>query len=620
MTPSSQPLCQWIVDAGDPFPILEAGDLEIGLIALIDQAAFESVIPELREGLEILPPLERLRFGVKALRERASFVLLVFDGSLQSLFALLEPLSEEERPDLVVVSDRQNRLLFGRPTEISPAIVSPPLDDAVEIIVRRDPDLRFASWSMLAQPLGQRGITVGEPILKFLDRIGPSYCETWGKELPGGRLSRRIDVQGMLELSASLLREAFQADVAILNRSLIDQSFRPSRERALTASDFYAAIEHDEVVYEATVPREWLQLVAEQREALGIVTPGLTGTGSSLRVRGRQAIARVGYHVVTTRFLASRLPRLPEGSRWSPVRAERMPGLQGKPKSDLVNVREVVLALLSKPSTVDPRDGRPSPNEAPEWLVQGFVDGNFSGSNISNRAGYRAAQLNRSSTVAMGVEVNIRLDVSAPQWTWENLGIFRYRTQWTERRSTMEMRTPGSFDEAVDQVQLRSTASYRGLRPDPNAPSSLLPDPYLELFAETELTQPSTRSYHFFLFRPTIGARFPFTPELELKLQLGIESQLLDPSQEVEAGGGVMLSLRPWDWLRAGERFVKLQGLFDFFFADPGDTNRWQLRGSIDLSLDLAGPLAITSGFRIYAEQRQGMDVGIATDDTIGLR
>ncbi|MBX7190434.1 MAG: 5'-nucleotidase C-terminal domain-containing protein [Sandaracinaceae bacterium] len=627
--PRTRPLCDAIVDASDPPTIVHAGELDVALLAMTEPEALAHLEPELTTGLSLEPIDERLAAIVRDVRDRVGLVVLLLDADQDDALDLLESIAPEARPDLVILSDPQARLLFSRPTGVTPAIVTPPPSDAVEVVIREDREVRVGIYQMIAQPLAQRGLSVGEPVLRFLERIGPSYCDVWGQSLPGGRLERAIDRAGLTELVAELLRESVEADVAVLNPSLFDATFQPAHEDELTASDLYVALEHDELLYRADVPREWLVELAGHRATRSLATPGLTGTGGETRVRSRALVSRASYRVVTTRYLArggqSALPELPSGLEWSPVRLSelrrwRTSDDDGLDLDPTLSVREIALRALSVRDGHDPRDARPSPSEAPEWVIQGFVDGSFSGSSVDNPAGYQAAQLNRSSTIALGTEVNLRADATAPSWTWENLGIFRYRTQWTEGGTTMGVRAPGAFTEAVDQIQLRSTGSYRGLRAQPSASEPYLPDPYAEIFVETELTQPASRMFHWLLFRPTLGARFPLTTDLELKLQTGLEAQLLQSNNEAVVGVGAVLTLRPWDLLRMGERHVQIQGLVDFFYSDPGDTNRWQLRGSFDASLDLAGPLALTFGVRAFLQQEHGGDLGFALDATAGFR
>jgi len=201
-------------------------------------------------------------------------------------------------------------------------------------------------------------------------------------------------------------------------------------------------------------------------------------------------------------------------------------------------------------------------------------------------------------------------------WSWENSGVLRYRSQWTP--STTPGVT-GEFVEAVDQIQVRSLGAWRGLRGRPD--EWYVPDAYLEVFLESELTPvPEVRAWHWMLLRPTIGARFPLTTELELKLSTGFQVQVLQPHNEAEFGVGAVITLRPWDLARIDDRHVTLQGLLDFFAMDLFDQNRWQLRGTFDAAFDLAGPLALTLGVRLYLQQESGRDVGVALDATAGLR
>jgi hypothetical protein len=625
---SARALCDAVVDQADDAPVLDVGERRVAVLAMLDPSVLVRIEPERARGLVLAPIAEALPAAVARARARADLIVAVLALGIDDALARLDALAPEARPDLVILADPATHLLFARPTSIVPAVVSPTDGDAVEVVVREDNEVRAGIPQMIAQPLGLSGVTAGEPVLDFLARIGPAYCETWGRALSGGHLTRPIDAAGIATLVAGLVRASIDADLAVLNEAIVDSTFLPARADELTESDLYVALEHDEPLYEAWVPREWIVALGERRERHRLVVPGLSGPTGELRVRGRPLVSRASYRVITVRFLArggdSALPALPAGITWTPVRlsslrAGTLPGDALERELDpALSLREVALRGLSRADPRDPRDALGDGTDAPEWIVQGFVDGTFAGSSVSNPARYDASLLNRASTVALGLEVNLRADATAPAWTWENLGIFRYRTQWTPGPETMGVRAPGAFTEAVDQIQLRSTGSYRGLRGAPN--EVWVPDPYLEVFVETEVTQPASRAFHWLLFRPTLGARFPLTTDLELKLQAGLQAQLLQPGNEAELGVGALLTLRPWDLLRDGDRRVQLQGLVDFFYADPGDANRWQLRGSFDASLDLAGPLAITFGVRAYLQQDRGADVGVAIDATAGFR
>jgi len=161
-------------------------------------------------------------------------------------------------------------------------------------------------------------------------------------------------------------------------------------------------------------------------------------------------------------------------------------------------------------------------------------------------------------------------------------------------------------------------ASYRGLRTTPG--DVWVPDAYIEAFVESEFTRPDARDWHWLLIRPTLGARFPLTTEFEVKLQFGIQGQALHPGADAEVGAGVSVLLRPWSLLEAGGRSLTLEGNADFFCVDLLDQNRWQLRSQLDLALDLVGPVALTFGATLYAQQDGEQAMALAFSATAGFR
>jgi hypothetical protein len=596
-------LCDLLVDASDGPSIQGVGaDLSMAVLAFMWDDVLSLIAPDLSEGISIAPIAESMPRQVRLARARgAEIVVAIAAVSSSEALALVQQLPEGGRPDLVILAG-SGELLFARPATVVPAIASPPSGDAIEIVIRES-QLR-ARYQMEVQPLG-RGTDVGDPVRDFTERIGEEYCDEWGRSLPGADLERGLDVAGLTELTARIVLDRSDADVAIINRGALDQRWRPARPDALTASDVYIALAYDEPIFVAEVPSTWITALAQRAADRGLVTPGLSWDGSSARVLDRPLQARARYRVATLRFLASggdhALPPLPTGSTWVPLESGTL--------------RSIVLERWQRRSDRDPRDALPDPRVAPEWIAQGTIDGTFSGSSIRNPARYATSLLERGSTVALGLEVNLRADATAPDWSWENLGVLRYRAQWAP--SPMPG-VEGAFSEAVDQIQVRSLGAWRGLRKEPGL--WYVPDPFVEVFVESEISAPAMRGWHWLLFRPTIGARFPLTSELELKLGTGPQAQLLQPGSEAEWGVGATITLRPWDLLRVEERHVTLSALLDWFLVDLGDQNRWQLRSSFDASFDLAGPLALTLGVRLYLQQDRGQDLGVALDATAGLR
>ena len=465
---------------------------------------------------------------------------------------------------------------------------------------------------MLAVPL-DRAPEPAAPVQAFVNEVGPAYCAAYERALAGGHLERPLDVEEVTQLAAEIVREFTGADVAFLNVGAVDSSFHPSSATQLMASDLYIAIEYDEPIVVTDVPASWLDEVLTQALAHDVVAPGLARDGEALRVRGRPPVDEVTYRVATIRFLGASgdgaLPPLPDGISWRTMEHTE----EGEVRYH--SLRDVVLHALERADPRDPRDARSAPNDALEWVFRGAVDGDFSGSSVSNDADYDAAALAIDTTIAMGAEGTLNLDATAPNYTWETVLSASYRTQWAP---SADPDTAGAFIEANDRIQLRSMASYRGLRTTPG--DVWVPDAYIEAFVESEFTRPDARDWHWLLIRPTLGARFPLTTEFEVKLQFGIQGQALHPGADAEVGAGVSVLLRPWSLLEAGGRSLTLEGNADFFCVDLLDQNRWQLRSQLDLALDLVGPVALTFGATLYAQQDGEQAMALAFSATAGFR
>lgn len=631
----AEEVCAVVVDAADPPSIHDVAEERMAVLSVLAENALAQVAPDRREGLTLDPPAATLGRMTREARDAgATIVVAVVDAAVEGgVLALAGSLPENARPDLLLVSS-DAELLFARPRSGHPVLVGAPDDDAVEVLIRESDVLR-EGYEMVAQPLGGRGITVGEPVLAWIDRIGESYCETWGRPLAGGHLDEPIAARGMLELAASILRVAAGADVAILNRGVLDSQWRPARPGELTASDVYVALEYDEPLAVAEVDANWLKEVARRAESTGeLVTAGLTWTGSGsdigIEIEGHAAESRASYRVVTIRFLAAggdrALPDLPAGREWTSFAN--------------ATLRSVVLDYLERPAEGDPRRRLPDPDGTVQWIFRGSADLTFSGSSIENPRlrctpstppedcadgfvvgeggstlpAYSTSLLNRDDTLTFGVAVDLAADAAAPDWTWQNGLNLVYRTAWVEGVPGR----PGEFAEAADQIRGRSTFAWRGLRRGND--QWYVPDPMLDLFVESEITEPADRQWHWLLVRPSVGVRLQLADKLQLQLLAGVQMQPFDPAFEVEPGIGGTLTLSPWDLFEVDDRYARLAFTLDYFLADLGDDNRSQLRGQLDASFDLAGPLAIVLSLRLFVQDEEAQDVGVAVDATAGLR
>lgn len=489
--PEQQELCDQLVDASDGVSTHVVNGRLTAFIAVLRENALHSVAPDLAEGLELEPPRETIERFTRMARERgAELVVAVIDGRLEGgpieLATQIEP---DARPNVLLVSG-YDELLFARPRTVRPVLVGTLERETVEVRIRESVEI-MDGYEMLAQPLEGRGITVAEPVLDWIDEIGEEYCVAWGQELAGAHLEEPIDVPGMLDMVAEIMRYETGADIAVINRQALDRRWRAAREGSLTASDVYIALEYDEPLQVATVDERWLQALARQADSTGnLVTPGLEfeidGTSTSVHVGGHATASRQDYRVVTLRFLASGgdedlIPPLPNGSSWETL------------EGDTGTLRGMVLDHLDRERDEDPRENLPSTEETTEWTFGASVDLGLSASTIENplrectpeelammpspcddegfflnEEGERTpffgtTQLLFREVLSFSIASDFRANAAAPDWTWESSASARYQTIWAS--------TSNSYFESQDQIRARSGLSWTGLRDDTVVPA-----------------------------------------------------------------------------------------------------------------------------------------------------
>jgi hypothetical protein len=186
---------------------------------------------------------------------------------------------------------------------------------------------------------------------------------------------------------------------------------------------------------------------------------------------------------------------------------------------------------------------------------------------------------------------------------------------------------PEASGETADLITATTVYSYRGLRDWRRFPKPVVPDPYVRLWLESELTRPDvtptqTRDFHHLQFTPTAGAQFTLTTKLKLRAGVGAQKELLalgDPGrwhEVVEASG----SLDPTALATWGATAVRIEGLFNYDFVDPTNLRQHQLRATGKLSVPLIPYLFITAGLDVFAVERGGLEWSASYDTTVGLR
>lgn len=596
-------LCDVLVSGADGISIRRIGEERVAFLGLLAPSVLERISPERAEGLRLAPVKESLDAAVRKARRLGATVVVasVDDGSAEessaALLELAKALPERGKPDLLLGAGAGDQFLFARPLEFSPPMAAAPKGGAARIRLRRN--LLVDTFDVLVRPV-PRADTVHPAVRGFIDRVGDDYCRQWGDNLAGGTLQKTIEAQGMLDVAAGSARVAADAELALLPRWILDPAWRPASSRGLTASDVFVALRQDEPLMVASVKGSWLTKVAKDASKLQLVAPGLEVEGSNPELHGRAIEARAEYRVVTVRPALVGPQALPSGPKWQPL--------------EDATLRQALMGYLEEPREEDPRKALPDPARTPEWMFRTELRTSFSGTTVNNpeREGerlYEETQLQRASTATYGLEGSIRADATAKTWGWDNLLDSRYR---------ITTAVGADNAEGVDITSLRSTMRYRGWYD--RRKRFYIPEPFLQLYVETELTVPEDRTFRHFLVRPTGGVQFTLTKHLSVKPVGGFEIEALDPNGKVQPGVGAQLVLKPWSMLETGSRKVTLEGNADYFLSDLGGINAHTLRGNFKARYELNATLAFGWDLELFVRREDGKPAGVSAVNSAFLQ
>ncbi|MFW5876873.1 MAG: hypothetical protein ACOCXM_09060 [Myxococcota bacterium] len=596
-------LCDVLVSGADGVSIRRVGEERVAFVGLLDPSVLERISPERAEGLRLAPVKESLDAAVRKARQLGATVVVasVEDGSEEQasgeLLELAKDLPERGKPDLLLGAGAGDQFLFARPLEFRPPLAAAPKGGAARIRLRRN--LLVDTFDVLVRPV-PRADTAHPAVRSFIERIGDDYCQQWGGNLAGGTTEETMPSQGMLELAAGSARTAAEAELALLPRWILDPAWRPASPRGLTASDVFVALRQDEPLMVARVKGSWLTKVAKDASKLELVAPGLAVDGSNVEAHGRAIEARAEYRVVTVRPALVGPHALPSGPDWRPL--------------EEATLRQALMAYLEEPREEDPREDLPDPARTPEWMFRTELRTSFSGTTVNNpeREGaklYEETQLQRASTATYGLEGTVRADATAKHWGWDNILDSRYR---------ITTAVGAAAAEGVDITSLRSTMRYRGWYE--RRKRFYMPEPFLQLYVETELTVPEDRPFRHFLVRPTGGVQFTLTKHLTFKPLAGFEVEMFDPDGRIQPGVGAQVVLKPWSMLETGSRKVTLEGAADYFLSDLGGIDAHTLRGNFKARYELNATLAFGWDLELFLVREAGKPPGISAVNSAFLQ
>ena len=628
-------LCDLLITHEDGLPthILRDADGDettVAVLAFLEPEVAARVGPDRTEGLTIHPLAESIKLAVTAARARgAQTVVAIVDsgrGATAAARALsaVAGLESQEKPDLILSSDAGSELLFARPATFRPALVAPPPRAASDVRVRRN--RLHDTYDVLARPV-VGGEATSAAIPEFVEAVGGPFCERLGELLPGGRFSLvdeesgdevPMDDESLVDLTAGVMRQVANADVAIINQYAIDNRWRPANAEGLTGADVQIGIQYDEPLMVAEVSAFWMKQFARSdpssrgMTALGLEITSPYGAFEKVKVNRRILDETARYRIVTVRFLAEGGDSDALGGAadldWEP--------LEG------VTLRSAMTQFLEEPHDEDPREAVVDPWEILEWTGRVNVDATFTGSAVRDGSQYGEGPLSNNPQVLFGLNSQLALNALSRYASWENLVTATY--------SLARTTDSDGFDEGSDQLTYRSAGLYRGFRVTND--ELYVPDLLVEGLLRTEFSEAEERDYHFMNLRFVGGLQWRLHLKVQARLVGGLELiEVADPNlRSAQPGFGAQFNLGPWLVMKSGLKKLTLTANIDYFATNPRGRNRHLIQALFDMQLNLTAAFALTLNVTFYGLRDQVMatdtmpaqdgDFAFALQTTAGFR
>lgn len=601
---SAAELCDALVTGADGISTFDLGEERVAVLAMIEPEALSRVAPDRRRGLRIEPLGPSLQRAVAAARARgATTVLAILDtgfgaDAMARAVGEIAELAPEHKPDAVISAGAGSELLFARPAGFRPAFVAPPPRGAVTLRMRRTGE----RYDLLATPMrGDEDAPLLAPVQAFVNAIGPRYCAELGQPMAGAAISEPMDATALADMLAGVMRETTHADVALLNREVIDGRWQPAHEGGLSPSDVLIAVQYDEPLVTAEVNARWLRNLARAQPE-GIIMRGLEITGAftaleRIKINGRVLDDTATYEVVTVRFLA-------EGGDAAVALPDASPA-DG-------TLRSVLTEYLEVDREGDPREALVDPYDLLEWTSRVDADLTFTGSAVRDAGAYGEGPLTNQSQLLVGLNFNIGLNALSRYAAWENAINASYSLASTTG-------TDG-FQEGADQLTYRTSAQLRRFRTMKD--EIYVPDLIVEGLLRTEFTQGDERDSHFMNLRFVAGPQWRLHRYVQTRLVGGLEvlEALDDDARSVEPGVGAQFTLQPWKALIDGARKLTLGFTADYFVSGLGGRNRHLLQGLFDMELAFSRMLAVGLNVTMYGLSENGSPFSFAVGTTASLR
>lgn len=611
-------LCDAVSDAGDAPVILDTPQGRVAFVALVSPSALRFVAADRAAGLTLQAPDEALPRAVRAARQAgARWVVTSYDpewpGSQEDAVHLISELPEDGRPDLVLVNDVSDGFSSLEAARSGVPVVATRQGHAVAVELN-GPRLARAA----------RAGTAAADVNTLATATHTWLCETQNQALAGARLSAPMDRDAFTNFFLDVLRDETEADIAIINRGAIQGRELFPLTGSITGLQLAAIMPFDDQVFTGRVLGSVIKDFATSSRAGRFNLRGVTVSGGTVKINGRDLEPTTWYRVSTTRFVADG----GEGGIGGDAESVDLSafGTQGP--------RDLLGAWLGRPHEGDITRIPVDPARRTRWTFNGSLNFGFSLVNVANPAGsaiagttiqpYTDAQLSRADTMSLSGDAQLFINADHPDFNWRNAFRARYG------RASVG---GGPFNENLDLVTLRSNFTYTGLN---SGEHWYVPTPDVELYAETEFDRyprtltvldGSPQDFHHFQLRPTLGAQFTFTDALIARIAAGMDwKEVLATGTDPTYVFLARVTLSPFDLFTLRGRAVKWNGEAElavrqaFSDAANGNTARdGQLRLNSVISVPIVQSLSLRLSYDLFGHLARGNELGIAHDVTLGI-
>ncbi len=608
-------LCDVVLTGSEPPLLIDTPAGRVAFISAISPAALRELAQGPGQGIILKPPAEALGEATRLARSLgAGRVVAVYDpatgAELDDIVSLAKALDAASSPDLIFVSGVADRFSSAVTAGGNTLLVAA---RPAEVVVAELRDVHAHTHTLsISSP------TSAAPVVEdFARDLNHALCERYDVPFASGQLPQELDRNAAAALVLDILRDHARAEVALINAASISPNAPWPLRTALTPLDLMQMLPFDNTLRTTMLKGSKLTALLGAATARGYFLRGAVKDDGGWKINGRAVDSDQQYTLVTTDFVVDKL----NDEFGKPAPPFKL--VEGGTVRDLVTRWLGVTRSRNVVSTpVDPA-------RRTRWVLTYRLQLDLTSVSVSNpdTTIFTDTQLARGQSLSLVGETEFRAIGDHPAYSIDHDARLRYGIVRTIGLDG----TNSGIQNNVDVLTGRTLAYARTLF---GPPKWYLPKPYADVYAESELTKPDTRTYQHLQLLPQAGLRFEFVPTFSVYVGGGMTWEVFARAQDltppVPPAAGVLVGgwlLKPTRLVQLGERWVELESNLDVFARDIGGPAQVQTRGRIRLFFPLFSILSLTATYDLFLRYVRTRDldrwkdqVGISNDVYIGLQ